>query len=635
MSKSSEASIQNTTDWGGPFKLYFRLSVWLAVNFLICAVIGLSIMSRIQIIDIEQQLSMRVGNFAGRVAGGLEQVSMDQEAERAVASGQQILLTLMSDPAIECAELRDLDERVVLKAPQGLGCYPGVSQNTLVIPVFFSEDMDLVLHWKRDEVTAAAEKQRNLSFLILGSGLLFAILSNLLAFRRIIGRPLKLLIAGIERAKVTAEYNATHDSLTGLGNRRKLDKELAYRAEIKRVLTVLNIDLDGFKQVNDTLGHDAGDAVLRACAERLAIDASEDDVLIRTGGDEFVVLLSPDETTEAARVRAEQVIARLGQEVDISGEKCRVQASAGIASRKIGGRKDQANQLISDADIALFRAKKENKGGYVEFTKDMRAAVESRRSLGDEIKRALEHGEFVPYYQPQVSAFDHAPVGFEALARWRHPEKGLLTPDKFVPVAEEIGVVHKIDEAILDRVLDDLKTWEAAGLDLPRIAVNVSGRRLFSTGLVAQLTSQKIPRNKLTFEILESAVLDRQNATLAWNLDSLREMGIDLEIDDFGTDRASITSILAAKPNRIKVARELVQLSDQYGSVPNTLKAVVALGRALNVGLVAEGVETSDHLKLVEKLGFDRIQGYHIARPMPAETVPDWLSQQRKSLTGT
>ncbi|WP_299852282.1 EAL domain-containing protein [uncultured Roseovarius sp.] len=635
MSKSSDCNLTSTIDWGGPFRLYFRLSFWLAVNFLLCAIVGLTVLSRIQISDVDQKLSMRVGNFAGRVAGGLEQVSFDKNIDQAVFSGRQILLTLMSDPAIECAELRDLDGQPILKAPLGLGCYPGVSANSLVVPVQFIDDMDLVLHWRRDEVTTAAIRQRNLSAFVLGSGLIFAVLSNLLAFRKIIGSPLKLLITGIERAKVTAEHNAMHDSLTGLGNRRKLDHELFYRAERKRILTVLNIDLDGFKLINDTMGHDAGDEVLRICAKRLSANSSEEEVLIRTGGDEFVVLLPPGETVEAARERAMQIIKLLNQFIDINGEKCRVEASIGIASRKMEGFKGQAVQVISNADIALIRAKNENKGGFIEFTEEMRAATEKRRSLGEEIKRGLEHGEFIPYYQPQVSALDHTPVGCEALARWQHPEKGILRPGEFVAVAEEVGILHKIDETIFERVLGDLRRWEDAQVDVPRVSVNVSGRRLFSANLIPQLRSQWIPSKKLTFELLESVVFDQTNATLAWNLDCLREMGIELEIDDFGTDRASVTSILAVKPTRIKVARELIQLDNQNGSLSNTLKAMVALGRALQVGLVAEGVETQEHLKLVEQLGFDRIQGYQIARPMSADMLPQWLSKQTQSKAGS
>ncbi|MEM9129463.1 MAG: EAL domain-containing protein [Pseudomonadota bacterium] len=626
MSKNSDQKEHNPIDWGGPFKLYFRLSLWLALNFAVCAVIGLSFLSKMQVNDIDQKLSMRIGNFAGRVAGGLEEVAFEQDEDEAFIAGQQIILTLMSDPAIECAELRDLSGDAVLEAPQGLGCYPGVSLNSMTVPVYWNDDMDLLLHWKRDEVVAAEERQRNLTFVILGSGLVFAILSNLLAFRRIIGRPLKLLVKSIERAKITAEYNATHDVLTGLGNRRKLDDELVYRAELKEVLTILNIDLDGFKLVNDTLGHDAGDEVLRVCANRLVEGALEDEVLIRTGGDEFVVFLPPDAGIDVAKERAQNIIDAISRDIEVHGERCNVEASIGIDAGKLSGRKDQATKIVSNSDVALYKAKNENKGGFVVFDESMRNLTETRRALGEDIKRGLDHGEFTPYYQPQVTVGDHKTVGYEALARWHHPERGVLKPQDFISVAEEIGVIHRIDEVILRRAIDDLRKWDLAGIDVPAISLNVSSRRLFSQGLLPQLRSQDIPKGKITFEIKENAIFDKKTKILRWNIDGLRDLGIGIDLDEFGDGKASMASILTINPSRIKVAKELVQSKDTDKTKRNALRAVMALARNFQVELVAEGVETLERLKMVENLGFQRLQGFHIAPPMPPDAIREWVT---------
>ncbi|MEL6170949.1 MAG: EAL domain-containing protein, partial [Pseudomonadota bacterium] len=248
------------------------------------------------------------------------------------------------------------------------------------------------------------------------------------------------------------------------------------------------------------------------------------------------------------------------------------------------------------------------------------------RALGEDIKRGLDHGEFTPYYQPQVTVGDHKTVGYEALARWHHPERGVLKPQDFISVAEEIGVIHRIDEVILRRAIDDLRKWDLAGIDVPAISLNVSSRRLFSQGLLPQLRSQDIPKGKITFEIKENAIFDKKTKILRWNIDGLRDLGIGIDLDEFGDGKASMASILTINPSRIKVAKELVQSKDTDKTKRNALRAVMALARNFQVELVAEGVETLERMKMVENLGFQRLQGFHIAPPMPPDAIRDWVT---------
>ncbi|MEM8777162.1 MAG: diguanylate cyclase, partial [Pseudomonadota bacterium] len=440
-----------------PLKLYVRLSAWLVPSFLVCAIIGLTALSKFVVADVDRNLSMRIGNFAARVASGIEMIALDTDDP--IPASQQLLLTLMSDPAVECAELRDIDGTPLVKAPQNLGCYEGVSPRFLTVPLYLTDEADLVVHWNREEVSTARQRQWELSLIILFAGLMIAMLTNWLAFRTIIGRPLTNLVQKVEDAKRKAEYNALHDSLTNLANRRQLDYELERRGAQRQALTILHIDLDGFKTINDTLGHGAGDEILKVVSERLKDTAWVDEITGRYGGDEFVVILPPGETTEAGETRATQIIDSIMEEIIVDGQACQVGASIGIASGNPNGRPDQASRILANADIALYRAKDKGRGVYVVYSSEMREEMEMRNRLADELETALEQREFVPFYQPQVEADGHKTIGFEALARWEHPKHGLLAPDRFISAAEDMGLVDKIDRIIFEKVLEDRANW--------------------------------------------------------------------------------------------------------------------------------------------------------------------------------
>ena len=612
--------------------LYLRLSAWLIPTFLICALVGLHVLSKHVVSDVEQRVSLRIGNLSARIAGGLERISDEIASEQALRalSAEQIMLTLMSDPAIRCAELRDPSTSTALiEVPVGLGCQSSSANKDTTVPVWFDQDADLLVRWTDEEVAAARQRQRELSMIILVFGLMVALLTNYLAFRVIIGKPLNELISRIEEAKTNAEFNAMHDSLTGVGNRRNLDEVLRARFLRARrqddTITVLHIDLDGFKTINDTLGHAAGDHILRHVSDLLEDCANEHEFVGRIGGDEFVIVLEINSVLGRDIEVAQNVISRVRQPIEFDGETCRIGASVGIARshRKDGAETFTPERILMDSDIALYAAKRAGKGQYAIFHSDMRKDVEHRKSVADDLIEAIETRQFVSFYQPQFDSTGQKVVGLEALVRWQHPEHGILPPSEFIELAEEMNLADQIDMQVLEQALLDLAVTDQHGMDLPKIAVNISSTWLRSPKFLEKLKSVNIPRSRLVFEVLETVCLDELTDVQKENIAGMHDMGIELEIDDFGTGHASISGVLALQPSRLKVAREIVNAFAEEDDQKSLMEAVVALGRALGVGLIAEGVETQKHVESLRELGFESLQGYALSRPKPLEKVLD------------
>lgn len=610
--------------------LYLRLSAWLIPTFLICALVGLHLLSKHVVSDVEQRVSMRIGNLSARIAGGLERISDEVNAEQALKnlSAEQIMLTLMSDPAIRCAELRDPGtDAAIIEVPVGLGCQANLASKDTTVPVWYDQDADLFVRWTDEEVSAARQRQREISMVILVFGLLVALLTNYLAFRVIIGKPLNELIGRIEEAKSNAEFNAMHDSLTGIGNRRNLDEVLAERFSRARrqsdTITVLHIDLDGFKAINDTLGHAAGDHILRHVSQMLEDCSSDSEFVGRIGGDEFVVVLENNSPAGRDIEIAKKVIQLAKEPVDFEGEVCRIGASIGIARGKRGetGEGFTPERILMDSDIALYAAKRAGKGQYAIFHNDMRKDVEHRKSVADDLIDAIENKQFISYYQPQFDAQGQNIMGLEALVRWQHPKLGILPPGEFIELAEEMNLADQIDMQVLEQALIDIQVTDEHGMEIPKIAVNISSTWLQSAHFIDTLRGFQIPRNRLVFEVLETVCLDELSDTQKANIAGIHEMGIELEIDDFGTGHASISGVLALQPSRLKVAREIVNAFAEEDDQKSLMEAVVALGRALGVGLIAEGVETEKHVESLSDLGFESLQGYALSRPKPLEKI--------------
>ncbi|KAA0697538.1 bifunctional diguanylate cyclase/phosphodiesterase [Neorhizobium sp. P12A] len=434
----------------------------------------------------------------------------------------------------------------------------------------------------------------------------------------------------LEAAKEQIEHIAFHDHLTGLPNRRYLDHMLDRRSQECRadgsLLAILHIDLDRFKQINDTLGHRAGDMMLKHAAGILVSVAGKDDFVARIGGDEFVVVCKRKGFSKRIASMASQIIRELCKPVRYDGHDCRFGASIGIACDS-GPRLD-AHQLLLNADIALYRAKAGGRNRHEFFSHDMQRHIIATKQLSDEILRGLERHEFVPFYQPQFCARSLDVVGIETLARWQHPVFGLMTPDKFLSIAEDLDVVSTIDGLILEQALRDHAAWRDAGIDIAKISVNVSSRRLADPGLAKSLRALKIKPGILAFELLESISLDDCDEASTANLALLRRLGIDIEIDDFGTGHASIVSLLRLSPASLKIDRELIKPLPHSAEQRKLVGSIIDIGHSLNIRVTAEGVETPEHVHILGDLGCDQLQGFALAHPMKAADMPNFIRSE-------
>jgi diguanylate cyclase (GGDEF)-like protein len=422
----------------------------------------------------------------------------------------------------------------------------------------------------------------------------------------------------LEAANLRIRHNAMHDALTGLPNRRFLDDKLG-ALEVIGPRGLLHIDLDRFKQINDTLGHAAGDAMLVHAASVLQQCLRPDDFLARIGGDEFVVLCTRNVTADGLAQLADRIIQRMREPVPYEGHQCRFGVSVGVAIDEDSS--VAPRDLLVNADIALYRAKGSGRDRFEFFTAALQSEIHSTKQLADHLLEAIEREEFVPFYQPQYDARTMRLAGVEALARWRHPTRGLLPPSEFLRVAEDLNLVATIDRLILERALSDLRSWRAKGLDIPRLSVNVSARRIRDGELIDGLKGMDIPRGVLAFELVESIFLDEQDEMLAWNVDKIKDMGIEIEIDDFGTGYASIVGLQKLKPTRLKIDRQLTMPIVSSSAQRKMFGSIIEIGKSLGIEIVAEGVETMAHAMILQTLGCDYLQGYALARPMPAEQI--------------
>jgi len=422
----------------------------------------------------------------------------------------------------------------------------------------------------------------------------------------------------LEATRARLEYNALHDSLTGLPNRRYLDELLVGRSD--RVFRpdecpgLLHIDLDRFKQINDTMGHAAGDAMLVHTANVLLQNVRKSDFVARIGGDEFVIVCLSEADPSYLGDLAARIVEQMRLPVAYQGRECRFGVSVGIARHDDPACNPQ--QLLINADIALYRAKKEGRNGYRFFSESLHSAAVNVKRVADEILTGIEQNQFIAYYQGQFDSADYAITGVEALARWQHPEHGLLSPDIFIDIAEDLNVMASIDAMILDQSLAQMQKWARAGIPVPRVAVNVSARRLHDENLVASLSKMNIKPGTVAFELVESTFLDNSDDLVAWNIDKIKDLGIEIEIDDFGTGYTSIVSLMQLRPKRLKIDRQLVLPANTSANQRELIRSIVTIGSSLGIETVAEGIETMEHARIMHELGCTTLQGYALARPM-------------------
>ena len=439
--------------------------------------------------------------------------------------------------------------------------------------------------------------------------------------------------AELEAARAEMEHNALHDALTGLPNRRMLDR--VQKARRAGRSAILHIDLDRFKQINDVFGHDVGDFVLRNTADILKDCVGPGSLVARVGGDEFAVFV-PEAPSDGELGRlAEGLISRSAQPVLYEGNECRYGISIGIAvaGEEAGAGQIDGKALFVNADLALYRAKAEGRGRFCFFTDQMRAAALAHKQRADEILGGIDRDEFFCVYQPQFDARTRAVSGVEALVRWRNPKQGILPPGDFLATARELNTLARIDQIVLRKAVADFNRWTAEGLVVPRLAVNLSEPRLRDPDLGRELARLAMDHTKLSFELLESNFLDDQSDVVAANLAAIRDLGIGIEVDDFGTGHASIVSLLRLKPDRLKIDRALVDPIVTSDMQAQLLRSIVEIGHLQGITIIAEGVETEAQRVLLLAMGCDELQGFALARPMEADDLAAFLRDQ--ALVGT
>jgi diguanylate cyclase (GGDEF)-like protein len=431
--------------------------------------------------------------------------------------------------------------------------------------------------------------------------------------------------AELEAAKERIEFNSLHDSLTGLPNRRYLDEVLASHIEKfdrdGERAGLLHLDLDRFKQINDTLGHAAGDAMLVHAAHVLKANLRSDDFIARVGGDEFMVLCKIEGAdksrwSELLAKLADRIIEQMHQPVPYHGHECRFGVSIGIACDldQVG----DPRRLLVNADLALYRAKSRGRNRHQFFNDALQAEIVTTKRIADDILSGLERNEFIAYYQPQFDAATHAIIGVEALARWNHPTEGVLAPNDFIKIAEELNAVATIDRMILEQTLADFNDWASCGLKVPKASVNVSARRLHDEELIRSLGKLAIKPGTISFELVESIFLDENDELFTWNVEQIKALGIDIEIDDFGSGHASIVSLLKLKPYRLKIDRQLVTPILESPAQRQLVGSIIEIGKSLGIEVLAEGVETMKHARVLKTLGCNALQGHAFARAMSA-----------------
>ena len=428
---------------------------------------------------------------------------------------------------------------------------------------------------------------------------------------------------------------AHYDSLTGLPNRRyfldRLRENLEQARRAREGVALMFIDLDGFKFVNDNLGHRSGDQLLREAADRIKECVRESDTVARMGGDEFTVILSQVRGSHNVVTVAQKILKRIYEPVMLDGRELFISSSIGIALFP-----DDAldvEGLLQGADTALYKAKDLGKNGYQFFSREMNLRVIERLTFQTQIRQALAAREFLVYYQPQVNNHTRQLIGLEALARWQSPLIGIVSPEQFIPFAEETGLIHELGSSVMRMACEQGVRWQKEGKPVMRIGINISTHQLRRSDFVAHIESALaetgFPADRLEIELTESMLIDDVPGDLE-KLKRLKEKGILLTIDDFGTKYSSFAYLKRLPLDRLKIDRSFVQDLPADPRTTEIVSAIIAMSRSLNLDLVAEGVETQEQAALLREKGCLCIQGYYCSRPFPAEGLGPFLDRVDK-----
>ena len=432
-------------------------------------------------------------------------------------------------------------------------------------------------------------------------------------------------------ARNNLTHAANHDALTGLLNRRAL---YDYLSGIETssggdvAVSVMKIDLDRFKAVNDSLGHKAGDDVLVEVARLLLTQARAEDLVARIGGDEFVIVLKSPKSVDDLEQLGLRLVDSISQPMVIENAPCEIGASVGFTIATSSAA--TPDQLLIEADLALYKAKRSGRGQVFAYSGDLRAEIDNRQALFNQITHALAADQFEPHFQPQICTVSGRVYGCEVLARWRHPDRGIIPPATFIAAAEEAGLIRQIDLMMVEKGLDTLEAFRSRGISVPAISVNASPATLRDPHLPDRLLQEVLARGMspgdLTVEVLENTLIESDDDDAIQTVENLTRAGFSVVLDDFGTGYASMSNLSRLRIDGIKLDRSIVV------PVPNIraesiISALVTLSRKLNMRVVAEGVENDALFARVRELGCDVVQGFAIGHPMNAEDFAIWYER--------
>ena len=443
--------------------------------------------------------------------------------------------------------------------------------------------------------------------------------------------------AGIAVERKLAEdrihFLANHDALTGLPNRSLLDDRLSqailFAQRYDREVVVAFVDLDNFKLVNDSLGHNAGDEALKRITGRMAAFLRATDTLMRLGGDEFVIILADQpKGTEDISCLLQNLRASIAAPLLIDGHTLRVTGSIGVANYPNDG--TDARTLLANADAAMYRAKQIGRDNFQFYTADLNIRARERLLLHEELRNAVARNEFVLFYQPQLELQTGKIFAVEALIRWRHPKSGLVSPDAFIPMAEQTGLIVPIGDWVLREACRQNKAWQDAGLPHMNVCVNVSARQFNDKSLVAKvidaLHASGLEAKYLELEVTESLIMHDGEAASAV-MEELRGLGVHLSIDDFGTGYSSLSALSTFPVGRLKIDKSFITDLTTNEHDRAVASAVISLGRKLKLKVIAEGVETEEQLEFLRENNCDEMQGYHLSKPLAADELEKWVKK--------
>jgi diguanylate cyclase (GGDEF)-like protein len=437
------------------------------------------------------------------------------------------------------------------------------------------------------------------------------------------------------RANDRVHHIAFHDDLTALPNRlmlnQRLDQALSRHRRAGSKLAILFMDLDRFKVINDSLGHEVGDGLLRQVADRLLAQSREGDTIARMGGDEFVVLIENHDNLKDISAYAHRLVEQLSAPYLLGKKDCHVTLSIGISVFPSDGNDSQA--LLKAADVAMYRAKEMGRNNYQYYLPSMNVHTLERLELESDLSRALERGEFLLHYQPKVEIATGLIIGTEALLRWKHPVRGLVPPMDFISLAEETGLIVPIGEWVLATACAQNKVWQDLGLTKLGIAVNLSARQFSDSMLLERLTriihASGLDPSSLELEITESVVMSHGECAVGV-LEQLKSIGVQIAIDDFGTGYSSLGYLKRFPIDTIKVDRSFIRDIPADSGDMKIARAIIAMAHALRLKVVAEGVENAEQLKFLRAQRCDAVQGYFLYRPLPADEVAEALRINRR-----